>query len=306
MGKLNRRKFCLACGKRIFGMGNYCQGHDFRTKPKVVPNHHPCECGCGELVGSDKTYVWGHNGVGFHRTEETKEKLRGPKTEEQKIKLRHPRSKEGAEANKNAQNTLSAKKNHRKALLNRYEDLTERDKQSRKVKEFWSDPEKKEKRSLAIKNGWSDQELRDRHSEAQSISQNRPEQKENHSIKQILNWQDPIYKTNQLLAIGKGLCRLPNNPETLIDLITHEYFTGWKYTGDYSIVIGGKNPDFVNEETKQIIEVYGDHWHRDEDPTIKAELYYQAGYELCVIWEHELHDLDEVIMKLRRFCGREF
>jgi hypothetical protein len=43
----------------------FIHGHNsygLRSKKiKPIPNHHPCECGCGQLVTSDKKYVSGHN-----------------------------------------------------------------------------------------------------------------------------------------------------------------------------------------------------------------------------------------------------
>ena len=84
-------------------------------------------------------------------------------------------------------------------------------------------------------------------------------------------------------------------------MILHEYHPICKYTGDFSVMINGKNPDFVNAETKQVIEMYGDYWHKGEGPTDRAEIFAQAGYETCVIWENELRNLDHVIFKLNQF-----
>jgi hypothetical protein len=121
------------------------------------------------------------------------------------------------------------------------------------------------------------------------------------SDKGFATWQDPEYREKQLAAIGKGLGLFPNRPESLLKMILHEYHPTCKYTGDLTVWINGKNPDFVNEETKQVIEVYGDYWHDGEDPTDRAEIFAQAGYETCVIWENELQNLDHVIGKLNRF-----
>jgi len=50
------------CGKEINNTARnhkYYHGH----KPWVIKSDHPCACGCGELVPSNRKYVNGHNGV---------------------------------------------------------------------------------------------------------------------------------------------------------------------------------------------------------------------------------------------------
>ena len=35
----------------------------------------------------------------------------------------------------------------------------------------------------------------------------------------------------------------------------------YDFVGDGKIMIGTKNPDFINIKIKKIIEVFGDYWH---------------------------------------------
>ena len=280
MGKLNRRKLCEChiCGLYVKSGKRFIHGHSNRKNPISIPNHHPCKCPCGELVASNRKFVHGHNGyqnkgkILGPMSEENKQKRRkpyGPISEEKRKNMRVPKSEEGRKNMKEAQNRP---------------DIKERSSQS--AKKNWQDPVYRENQLLAIVKG-----------------QNKLETKEKKSRSYKKLWQDPVWKTKQLLLIGKGSIIKPNNPEHLIDLITHEYWQGWQYTGDLSVIINGKNPDFINEESKQIIELYGDYWHNGEDPTDRAEIFSSVGYETRVIWENELKNLDNVILKLRRFCG---
>jgi hypothetical protein len=63
------------------GVPKFRLGHNPQPK-KARPARKPCECGCGELAGSGKRYVSGHNMVGTTRSAETKKKIsdahRGP------------------------------------------------------------------------------------------------------------------------------------------------------------------------------------------------------------------------------------
>ena len=163
-------------------------------------------------------------------------------------------------------------------------------------------PEVKAKRSTSTKIAQNKPGVSEKKSASSTITNKKLDVKERRSIACTNTWKDPAYKEKQIMAIGRGMCIFPNKPESLLKMILHEYHPGFKYFGDLSVVINGKNPDFVNEETKQIIEHYGDYWHDGEDPTDRAEIFAQAGYETCVIWENELKNLDHVIGKINRFC----
>lgn len=96
----------------------------------------------------------------------------------------------------------------------------------------------------------------------------------------------------------------PNKPETLILRLLNDLFPGqWKYTGDFSFMINGKNPDFVNcNGQKKIIELFGDYWHRGQDPRDRAAAFTPFGYKTLVIWEKELKDMGAVISKINNFA----
>lgn len=64
----------------------------------------------------------------------------------------------------------------------------------------------------------------------------------------------------------------------------------YKFVGDGSTIIGGKNPDFIYGN--RIIEFFGDYWHAGEDPSVKISHFAQYGFKTLVIWEHELKDSD--------------
>lgn len=59
-------------------------------------------------------------------------------------------------------------------------------------------------------------------------------------------------------------------------------------------------PDFVNNETKEVIELFGTYWHRDrilpeghrhETPEEYIQWYKEAGYTCRVVWiEEEFED----------------
>jgi len=115
----------------------------------------------------------------------------------------------------------------------------------------------------------------------------------------FLLWENVEWTTK--ICMARNL--RPNKPETVIlNLLEDMYPNEWKYTGDFSYMINGKNPDFVNiNGKKKIIELFGDYWHQGQNPQDRAEMFKPYGYETLVIWEHELRDVESVKNKLMNF-----
>lgn len=116
-------------------------------------------------------------------------------------------------------------------------------------------------------------------------------------------WQNPEYRDKQIKAIMAGSSARPNNAEYLLGkLINIACPNEYEYSGNGSYVIGGMAPDFFNiNSKKKVIEMFGDHWHQGEDPQIKIDKYFKSGYDCLVIWEKELKNHENVIMKIREF-----
>lgn len=96
----------------------------------------------------------------------------------------------------------------------------------------------------------------------------------------------------------------PNKTELWLESLLEDIFPGeWKFVGDGQIVISGKCPDYINVNgQKKIIELWGDYWHRGENPDDRKDVFKPFGYETLVIWEHELKDMDKLKSTLNSFC----
>ena len=92
----------------------------------------------------------------------------------------------------------------------------------------------------------------------------------------------------------------PNRAEmALLALLQHSFPDDWAYTGNGSIILGGKCPDFVNINGKKaLIELYGDWWHRGHSEADRAACFAPFGYQTLVVWEHELKDPGAVVQKI--------
>jgi len=122
--------------------------------------------------------------------------------------------------------------------------------------------------------------------------------------KQRLNmlklWQAPEYVQMQMKVRNVQ----PNKLELMFDNILHELFPGeWKFVGDGQFILGGKCPDFMNiNGKKQIIELFGDYWHKDENPQDRIDVFAKYGFATLVIWEHEIRNAPKSVRdKVRSF-----
>lgn len=131
------------------------------------------------------------------------------------------------------------------------------------------------------------------------------EQLENMRINGKKNFLNPNYIKNWSSAVNSK----PNKQESiLIDFLSNNLF-GWKYVGDFKVWIGGKNPDFINEEKKKIIEFFGDYYHSEKvknkserDQEIdRINHFKKYGYLCLVVWERELKNFEHTKNKITSF-----
>jgi len=126
--------------------------------------------------------------------------------------------------------------------------------------------------------------------------------------KQMLKrWQDPVYREKNVRATAKAQHRRPNHPETIVLELIQRYNLPFVYTGSGDLVIDGFNPDFKNNNGgNKLIEVFGDFWHNKpkviERDNRRLIAYKKHDYQTLVIWEHELENLDKVIMNIKTFA----
>ena len=101
-------------------------------------------------------------------------------------------------------------------------------------------------------------------------------------------------RERRLKAVLKGVAARPNRSELKLEALLGEWFPReWKYVGNGEVIIGRRCPDFINVNGKKsVIELFGDYWHRNDDPAIKIAEYADYGFTCLVIWERELADVD--------------
>jgi hypothetical protein len=121
-------------------------------------------------------------------------------------------------------------------------------------------------------------------------------------------YKDPVLAKLVVQNITRTASHIsPNKPEQLVmHILDQNYPNEWKYVGNCGLVLGGKVPDFMNiNGKKQLIEVFGDYWHRGQNPQERIDHFRQFGFSTLVIWEHEMKILEVVEEKIATFLSVE-
>jgi len=163
--------------------------------------------------------------------------------------------------------------------------------------------ENKEKHRKEMLKRWSNNEYRERVTSSIIKSHSTPEFGRKMTEANLKRWQNPEYKNRVIKAMMKSIYIKPNKVELAVyqlleDVCPNQY----EYTGDGGIIIGGKCPDFTNVNgQKRVIELFGDYWHKEENPQVKIDKYAEFGFDCLVIWEHELKNCNNVMVRIRDF-----
>ena len=161
-------------------------------------------------------------------------------------------------------------------------------------------------KSIASKRVWS--EMREEIIEAQNVGKSNMtiEAKQSrslamsisaHSVWDGYDFEDKNTRVSNQYRRSEG----PNSPELFLGLYLLKRFPGeWIFNGQKQagFVIAGKVPDYVNINGKKAVaEVFGLHWHPEEDEEEWKALYKSVGYECFVVWEYDVCN-EEVLDKM--------
>jgi very-short-patch-repair endonuclease/predicted DNA-binding protein YlxM (UPF0122 family) len=122
-------------------------------------------------------------------------------------------------------------------------------------------------------------------------------------ISNAKRWSNPEISGPIVAKILRAINIRPNKAELHLERILNDNFpNSWKYVGDGEFIIGGKNPDFINiNGKKQIIELFGTHWHNLFDVAKRTETFRQYGFNTLIIWEDELNNEEAIVKRIKSF-----
>lgn len=97
------------------------------------------------------------------------------------------------------------------------------------------------------------------------------------------------------------ISRRPNNDESRLSYLFVEHNLPYRFVGDGSFVIGGKNPDFVNVRNRKIIELFGERWHPPQDEADRIAYFRRFGYDTLVVWRKHLAEPVALLERIKSF-----
>lgn len=117
---------------------------------------------------------------------------------------------------------------------------------------------------------------------------------------------DRINVEKMMNSLSKSLKIKPNNEEKKLIKILQKENLDYDYVGDLSFIIGGKNPDFINIQRKEIIELFGEFWHSDDNPWYntrddekeRKDFFEKRGWKTLIIKTKELENTQSLIEKI--------
>ena len=130
----------------------------------------------------------------------------------------------------------------------------------------------------------------------QQIWKERPEVYEKMLEDYRSKWLNPEWKAKQLKKMHTGANKATKAELKVADVLLKS-FTTFIHSSIKGIVIGEKLPDFIDEQNKIIVEVFG-RWYHDQllnkkvkpkrTPEYTVLYYNKLGYSIFIVWHDEL------------------
>ena len=112
----------------------------------------------------------------------------------------------------------------------------------------------------------------------------------------------PEKKARMIRKLMQAMRKKPTKPEKKFMHFIEKHSIPLEYVGDGKFFIMEFNPDFVNKNMKIVVEVFGDYWHNlpqvKKRDARKLKIFEQNGWQMIIIWEHELKNENMIWEKL--------
>lgn len=123
-------------------------------------------------------------------------------------------------------------------------------------------------------------------------------------------FKNPLFKKRWIQRRRNCHNTKPSSLEKEFIALCDKYGLPFQYVGDGEVIIGGKNPDFLNiNGKKQVVEIFSRVFH-DPDKTFRREIpyhqtyggtkahYEQYGFDCVIIWDEEFEDENLILDRL--------
>lgn len=105
-----------------------------------------------------------------------------------------------------------------------------------------------------------------------------------------LVWKRPGMAEKIVSNLLKATMQRPTSYEQKIIDVINEYNFPFKYVGDGEVIIGFKNPDFIDTNNQNLlIEVYAKFWHPPDYENSRSEIFAKYGFKTLFVNEDILN-----------------
>lgn len=184
------------------------------------------------------------------------------------------------------------------SLRNYISSLSPEEREERVRKSFRSE-EAEIKRLKSVKRFFSNQSQEEVSKRLERTFQNPEAQAKKRAI---LTSMKPEKREEIALRIARSNRKGPSLPELSLSVNLESISPNtWEYngSGQGSLSIGGKVPDFFKKNENKVIEVFGVYWHDEVEEHIIINHYKNFGYECLVLWEYDCYLRNIVLSKLK-------
>lgn len=169
--------------------------------------------------------------------------------------------------------------------------------------------ETRKKKSLASIRMWAKPGNKERIIAKRIGRRNTPDTLDKMSESARRSWENPEIREKRANSMRGTKHRLinrakPNKTETrVMNLLDSLYPGEYEFVGNGKLWLGGRCPDFMNiNGQKKLIELFGDYWHKGENPQERIEFFRQFGFDTLVIWENEFNnETERAVGMIREF-----
>lgn len=93
--------------------------------------------------------------------------------------------------------------------------------------------------------------------------------------------------------IARAVHRRPTEPEQVVlEWLEANQPGKWAYNGDgrRDVIVGGKIPDVISTNgLKEVIEIFGEYWHSEDEVEPLIEHYAEYGFKCHIFWDYEVY-----------------
>jgi hypothetical protein len=132
------------------------------------------------------------------------------------------------------------------------------------------------------------------------LYQKHPEKREELSQAAKKRWYKKEYREKTIRSLLRRLRERPTSLEKRFMQIMEKYVLPYRYVGDGSFLIGGRNPDFVNYDGGKICVEVANHYHHQGNWAEKRIRHFSEwGWTCIVFFEDEMEKDDIIVARLK-------